>query len=71
LAGVTGHGVWRSELKSTGIHGASFAELKSMSKRHGQTNQDGHVQDGGLPLNRLAMESQINGGMIQALGMAL
>ena len=30
-----------------------------------------HVQDIGLPLNRLAMESQINGGMIQSLGMAL
>ena len=30
-----------------------------------------HVQDCGLPLNRLAMESQINGGMIQSLGMAL
>jgi xanthine dehydrogenase YagR molybdenum-binding subunit len=30
-----------------------------------------HVQDGGLPLNRLTMESQINGGMIQSLGMAL
>ena len=30
-----------------------------------------HVQDGGLPLNRLTLESQINGGMIQALGMAL
>jgi CO/xanthine dehydrogenase Mo-binding subunit len=30
-----------------------------------------HIQDGGLPLNRLTMESQINGGMIQSLGMAL
>ena len=30
-----------------------------------------HVQDGGLPLNRLAMMSQINGGMIQSMGMAL
>jgi xanthine dehydrogenase YagR molybdenum-binding subunit len=30
-----------------------------------------HVQDIGLPLNRLALESQINGGMIQSLGMAL
>ena len=29
------------------------------------------VQDGGLPLNRLTMESQLNGGMIQSLGMAL
>ena len=27
-----------------------------------------HVQDGGLPLNRLALESQINGGMIQSHG---
>jgi xanthine dehydrogenase YagR molybdenum-binding subunit len=30
-----------------------------------------HIQDGGLPLNRLTMESQINGGMIQSLGMSL
>jgi len=30
-----------------------------------------HIQDGGLPLNRLTLESQINGGMIQSLGMAL
>jgi xanthine dehydrogenase YagR molybdenum-binding subunit len=30
-----------------------------------------HVQDGGLILNRLAAESQINGGMIQSMGMAL
>jgi CO/xanthine dehydrogenase Mo-binding subunit len=30
-----------------------------------------HVQDCGLPLNRKALESQINGGMIQSMGMAL
>jgi len=30
-----------------------------------------HVQDGGLILNRLTAESQINGGMIQSIGMAL
>jgi len=30
-----------------------------------------HVQDGGLILNRLAAESQINGGMIQSIGGAL
>jgi len=29
------------------------------------------VQDVGLPLNRLAIESQVNGGMLQSLGMAL
>jgi xanthine dehydrogenase YagR molybdenum-binding subunit len=30
-----------------------------------------HIQDCGLPLNRLALQSQINGGMIQSMGMAL
>jgi xanthine dehydrogenase YagR molybdenum-binding subunit len=30
-----------------------------------------HVQDCGLPLNRLALASQMNGGMIQSIGMAL
>jgi xanthine dehydrogenase YagR molybdenum-binding subunit len=30
-----------------------------------------HVQNAGLILNRLAAESQINGGMIQSIGMAL
>ena len=29
------------------------------------------VQDCGLPLNRRAVQSQLNGGMIQALGYAL
>jgi xanthine dehydrogenase YagR molybdenum-binding subunit len=29
------------------------------------------VHDCGLPINRLALESQINGGMIQSLGYAL
>ena len=71
-AGVTGHGVWRTELQSTGIHGASFAEVE-VDTETGLVKpiKMVHVQDGGLPLNRLTMESQINGGMIQALGMAL
>ena len=29
------------------------------------------IQDCGLPLNRMAIESQLNGGMIQGLGYAL
>jgi xanthine dehydrogenase YagR molybdenum-binding subunit len=71
-AGVTGHGVWRSELQSTGIHGAAFAEVEvDVETGHIKPIKMVHVQDGGLPLNRLTMESQINGGMIQALGMAL
>jgi len=71
-AGVTGHGVWRQELQSTGIHGAAFAEVEvDVETGHIKPIKMVHVQDGGLPLNRLTLESQINGGMIQALGMAL
>ncbi|PYS69030.1 MAG: xanthine dehydrogenase family protein molybdopterin-binding subunit [Acidobacteria bacterium] len=71
-AGVTARGVWRTELQATGIHGAAFAEVE-VDVETGQIKpiKMVHVQDGGLPLNRLTMESQINGGMIQSLGMAL
>ena len=70
-AGVTGHGVWRSDLQATGVHGVSFAEVEvDIETGKVQPIKLIQVQDGGLPLNRLTMESQINGGMIQALGMA-
>jgi len=71
-AGVTARGVWRTELQAAGIHGAAFAEVE-VDVETGQIRpiKMVHVQDGGLPLNRLTMESQINGGMIQSLGMAL
>src|SRR5213079_3039469 len=70
-AGITSHGVWRSELQSRGVHGVCFAEVE-VDVETGKVRpiKMVHVQDGGLPLNRLTMESQINGGMIQALGMA-
>src|SRR6478672_710653 len=71
-AGVTGHGEWRSDLQAAGIHGAAFAEVEvDVETGHIRPIKMVHVQDGGLPLNRLTLESQINGGMIQALGMAL
>lgn len=71
-AGVVGHGEWRSDLQASGIHGASFAELEvDVETGHIKPIKMVHVQDGGLPLNRLTLESQINGGMIQSLGMAL
>jgi len=71
-AGVTAHGVWRSDLQGRGVHGVSFAEVE-VDVETGKVRPIKliQVQDGGLPLNRLTMESQINGGMIQALGMAL
>lgn len=71
-AGVVGHGEWRSDLQSRGIHGVSFAEVEvDIETGHIKPIKMVHIQDGGLPLNRLTLESQINGGMIQSLGMAL
>src|SRR5262252_5916154 len=71
-AGVVAHGVWRSDLQSRGVHGVVFAEVE-VDVETGKVRPIKmlQVQDGGLPLNRLTMESQINGGMIQGLGMAL
>ena len=71
-SGVVGHGEWRSDLQSRGIHGVSFAEVEvDVETGHIKPIKMLHIQDGGLPLNRLTLESQINGGMIQSLGMAL
>lgn len=71
-AGITSHGEWRADLQSRGIHGACFAEVEvDVETGLVKPIKMVHIQDGGLPLNRLTMESQINGGMIQALGMAL
>ena len=71
-AGIVAHGVWRSDLQSRGVHGVVFAEVE-VDVETGKVRplKMLQVQDGGLPLNRLTMESQINGGMIQGLGMAL
>lgn len=71
-AGVTGHGEWRSDLSSRGVHGVCFAEVEvDVETGFIKPIKMVHIQDGGLPLNRLTFESQINGGMIQSLGMAL
>jgi xanthine dehydrogenase YagR molybdenum-binding subunit len=71
-AGVTGHGVWVSDLAGRGVHGVCFAEVEvDVETGHVKPIKMVHVQDIGLPLNRLAVESQMNGGMIQSLGMAL
>jgi xanthine dehydrogenase YagR molybdenum-binding subunit len=71
-AGITSHGEWRADLQAVGIHGVCFAEVEvDVETGHVKPIKMVHIQDGGLPLNRLTMESQINGGMIQSLGMAL
>lgn len=70
--GLSVRGEWSANLAGNGAHGASFAEVEvDMETGHVKVVKMAHVQDGGLILNRLAAESQINGGMIQSLGMAL
>ncbi len=70
--GLVAHGEWQSSLAATGVHGACFAEVEvDVETGHVRPVKMVHVQDVGLPLNRMAVESQINGGMIQSLGMAL
>jgi xanthine dehydrogenase YagR molybdenum-binding subunit len=70
--GLSVRGEWSNALAGNGAHGASFAEVEvDMETGHVRVTKMAHVQDGGLILNRLAAESQINGGMIQSMGMAL
>ncbi len=71
-AGIVGHGEWVSSLQASGVRGVCFAEVEvDVETGHVRPIKMVHVQDIGLPLNRLALRSQINGGMIQSLGMAL
>src|SRR5439155_18833926 len=71
-AGVTAHGEWRQDLQGRGVHGVSFAEVE-VDVEMGKVwpIKIVQVQGGGLPLNRLTMESQINSGMSQSPGVAL
>ena len=70
--GISAHGEWKPGLSDNGVHGATFAEVEvDIETGHVRPIKIVHVKDVGLPLNRLAIESQLNGGIIQSLGMAL
>ncbi|HEY2588268.1 MAG TPA: xanthine dehydrogenase family protein molybdopterin-binding subunit [Tepidisphaeraceae bacterium] len=70
--GLTARGKWQPALAANGVHGTSFAEVEvDVETGHVHVVKMCHVQDCGLPLNRTALHSQINGGMIQSIGMAL
>jgi xanthine dehydrogenase YagR molybdenum-binding subunit len=70
--GIAVRGQWKPGLSSGGAHGACFAEVEVDTETgHVQVIRILDVQDCGFPLNRLAVESQINGGMVQGIGMAL
>ena len=71
-AGLSADGVWQEGLSGNGVHGAQAAKVKvDLATGRVDVVQMVGVQDCGLPLNRTAVESQLNGGMIQALSYAL
>lgn len=65
-------GKFRKSLFRSGIHGAQAVkvEVDTMTGRVKVLKMVA-MQDQGLPLNRMALRSQINGGMIQALSYGL
>lgn len=70
--GLSADGKWQASLASNGVHGAQAAKVKvDLATGRVSVVQMVGVQDCGLPLNRTAVESQLNGGMIQALSFAL
>ncbi|MEM7305866.1 MAG: xanthine dehydrogenase family protein molybdopterin-binding subunit [Planctomycetota bacterium] len=71
-AGVEARGEWQQDLQARGIHGAQAAKVE-VDTLTGELRvvKFVAVHDVGLPLNRLALRSQINGGVIEALSYAL
>lgn len=70
--GVSGEGRWVAALAGNGVHGAQAAKVKvDLATGAVRVVSMVGVQDCGLPLNRKAVESQLNGGMIQAMSYAL
>ncbi|HLJ56579.1 MAG TPA: xanthine dehydrogenase family protein molybdopterin-binding subunit [Chthonomonadaceae bacterium] len=71
-AGISARGEWSSELAGNGVHGVQMAEVEVDTETgHVRVLKMVGVQDCGLALNRRAVQSQLNGGMIQGLGYAL
>ncbi|MEO6434754.1 MAG: xanthine dehydrogenase family protein molybdopterin-binding subunit [Tepidisphaeraceae bacterium] len=71
-AGIAARGEWKPNLASGGVHGACIAEVEvDVETGAVRPIKIVHVQDVGLPLNRAGLQSQITGGVIQAMGMAL
>ena len=70
--GLSERGKWKHQLAGNGVHGAQAAKVRvDLKTGQVQVLEMVGIQDCGLPLNHLALRSQMNGGMIQALGYAL
>jgi xanthine dehydrogenase YagR molybdenum-binding subunit len=65
-------GTFQEHLRDRGVHGAQAAKVEVDTDTGAlRVLKMVCVQDQGIPLNRLALRSQINGGMIQALSYGL
>ncbi|MDG1499431.1 MAG: xanthine dehydrogenase family protein molybdopterin-binding subunit [Planctomycetota bacterium] len=71
-SGVTTHGKFRSELQASGVHGAQAARVR-VDLVTGEVKVLNMIcmQDMGLALNPMAVRSQIQGAMVQAVSYAL
>lgn len=70
--GLSARGVWKPGLSGNGVHGAVAAKVEVDTQTGAlRVTKMVAIQDCGLPLNRLALESQMHGGMIQALSYGL
>lgn len=70
--GITGNGEFAKHLAANGVHGAQAARVRvDLLTGRVEVLKMVCVQDVGLPLNRLALRSQINGGMVQGLSYGL
>lgn len=70
--GLAARGSFQADLQASGVHGAQAAkvEVDTLTGRI-RVLKMVCMQDCGLPLNRLAIRSQVQGGMIQALSFGL
>ncbi|HEV8111311.1 MAG TPA: xanthine dehydrogenase family protein molybdopterin-binding subunit [Planctomycetota bacterium] len=70
--GLSARGTHQSDLAANGIHGAQAAKVRvdTLTGRI-EVLKMVCMQDCGLPLNRMAIRSQIQGGMVQALSYGL
>jgi xanthine dehydrogenase YagR molybdenum-binding subunit len=70
--GVSSRGTWVPDLQQTGVGGVQFAEVEvDVETGRVRVVHLVAVQDCGIPMNKMALESQINGGLIQGMGFAL
>jgi xanthine dehydrogenase YagR molybdenum-binding subunit len=66
------HGRWQQGLSSSGAGGVQFAEVEVDTETgFVKVKKIVCIQDGGMIVNKLTAESQVNGGIIMGIGYAL